>query len=150
MEFYTLSKTAEALYFRGCAESSRLDHQYVEPVHFLLAMLTEIDSPAGDLLVSYGMTDPLVRPIVARLHPVFEAGKARVIDQLTPVSVQVFNASATLAQKRQTGGLATPLYILVILIELHDENVYQVFRECGVDPHKVAIDAGRSILQGVS
>jgi ATP-dependent Clp protease ATP-binding subunit ClpA len=125
-------------------------HEYVEPEHFLLALLTKIDNPASRILNLFGMNNDNVRPIVRDMHPSYEVGEGRVTEQLTEVSTRVVNGSITLAQRHCTDALATPMHVLVLLIESRHKQVLHVFDTLGVNPDHVVVDAAKSILSGVS
>jgi hypothetical protein len=84
------------------------------------------------------------------MHPRYAEGEEPVVEQLTPVSTRVINSSIVLAQRHRPGEPATPLHILILLIESKHERVLQIFDVLGVNPDRVVVDAAGSILSGVS
>jgi ATP-dependent Clp protease ATP-binding subunit ClpA len=146
MQMFELSTKAEELYKRAAAISTNLNHQYVEPEHFLVALAVQ-GGPASRILASYGMTNETIRPVVKSMHPFYETPKGKDrIEQLTKVTTRILNVATMIAQAYKTGSLVTPEFILAILIHSKDENVLHVFDELDVNAEDVGVDTVQYIF----
>jgi|GEM_PF-6229507 len=149
MQVFELTQASQKLFERACAVSTRLRHHYVEPEHFVLAMVIDVNTRLARMLHRHGMNPDTVLDVVIDMHEIFPQGQERVLEHLTQASTKIINTSISFAW-RQHKSLATPEHILVMLIESKNENVRLLFKKLGVNPDRVSAEATEMILSTVN
>ncbi|HEY8886247.1 MAG TPA: Clp protease N-terminal domain-containing protein [Candidatus Microsaccharimonas sp.] len=145
MQLYELASSAELLFKRTCAVSTRLRHYYVEPEHFLLAAIIDVDSRIARIMNNYGMTVENVLDVVIDMHEQYPEGHVRVIEPFSPVSTKIVNRAIAFAQERD-GQLATDADIVTMLLLSKDEQVLHVFDTLDVNPDRIGVEVVRLLL----
>ena len=132
-----LSETMQGVLERSAFEASAHHHEFQQPGHLFLALLSRVDNPAGRVLNAYGLMYENVLPIILSAYQPHIAGR-NVVEKFSTDATNVINAAEEIAQTDGNRSAPTrPHHLLVALINSNDAVVTKIFADLGVDPKLV-------------
>jgi len=123
------SASAQRVLGNSLAFAREFGHTYIGTEHILLAILSDKSSPASKMLVSFGVNEEKTRNLITDSSGKGERS-ADCVSDMTPITKEVIEESARLAE-REGGSEVTTLIILLSMLKSKNSTAVKLLTSQG-------------------